>query len=179
MNIGGSNNIIVFCSFFENHDTGLQLGNGAANNQIINCDSHFNEDLGQGNADGFASKLTVGSGNYFYGCMAWQNSDDGWDGYMRGANDVKSINIKSLQLKNFKLAQKYPNPFNPNTKFRYEVVTPGLFTFTIYNVMGKQVASLVDDYKYLGYYEINWNAKDSEGNSFPSGIYIAKLKSGS
>jgi hypothetical protein len=83
MNVSGSNNIIEFCSFFENRDTGLQLGGGASNNRIINCDSYFNADPGQGNADGFSPKLDVGSGNYFYGCRSWQNSDDGWDGYVR------------------------------------------------------------------------------------------------
>jgi len=83
MNLSGSNNIIEFCSFFENRDTGLQLSNGASNNQIINCDSYFNADPSNGNADGFAPKLDVGSNNYFYGCRAWQNSDDGWDGYLR------------------------------------------------------------------------------------------------
>ncbi len=86
---GGSNNIIEFCSFYENRDTGLQLSNGAANNQIINCDSYYNADPSDyGDADGFAPKLTVGSGNYFYGCRAWGNCDDGWDGYLRGADDV-------------------------------------------------------------------------------------------
>jgi hypothetical protein len=83
MNISGSNNIVEFCSFSENGDTGLQLGGGASNNQIINCDSYYNVDPSQGNADGFAPKLDVGTGNYFYGCRAWQNSDDGWDGYIR------------------------------------------------------------------------------------------------
>ena len=83
MNVSGSNNIIEFCSFSENNDTGLQLGGGASNNQIINCDSYYNSDPGQGNADGFAPKLDVGTGNYFYGCRSWQNSDDGWDGYIR------------------------------------------------------------------------------------------------
>lgn len=90
MYINGSNNIIEFCSFYENHDTGLQLGGGASNNQIINCDSYFNVDPGQGNADGFAPKLDVGTNNYFYGCRAWQNSDDGWDGYLRSSNDVNT-----------------------------------------------------------------------------------------
>lgn len=86
---GGSNNIIEFCSFFENRDSGVQLSNGASNNRIINCDSYYNADPPDyGDADGFAPKLTVGSGNYFYGCRAWANVDDGWDGYMRGANDV-------------------------------------------------------------------------------------------
>ncbi|WP_187263274.1 right-handed parallel beta-helix repeat-containing protein [Pontibacter beigongshangensis] len=88
MFVSGSNNIIEFCSFYENADTGLQLGGGASHNQVINCDSYNNTDPGHGNADGFAPKLDVGTGNYFYGCRAWQNSDDGWDGYMRGRNDV-------------------------------------------------------------------------------------------
>ena len=94
MNISGSNNIIENCAFSENKDTGLQLSGGASNNKIINCDSYFNSDPGEGNADGFAPKLDVGTGNYFYGCRAWQNSDDGWDGYMRvtvGADTCTTI----------------------------------------------------------------------------------------
>jgi hypothetical protein len=83
MNISGSNNIIEFCALYENRDSGLQLSGGASNNQIINCDSYYNVDPGQGNADGFSPKLDVGTGNYFYGCRSWQNSDDGWDGYLR------------------------------------------------------------------------------------------------
>ena len=91
MNMSGSNNIIEFCSFYENRDTGLQIGGGASNNQIINCDSYFNADPDHNDADGFAPKLDVGTNNYFYGCRAWQNSDDGWDGYLRGADDVSTI----------------------------------------------------------------------------------------
>ncbi|MGB2866833.1 MAG: right-handed parallel beta-helix repeat-containing protein [Bacteroidota bacterium] len=90
MILSGSNNIVEWCSFSENRDTGLQISSGGSNNQVINCDSYFNSDPGQGNADGFAPKLDVGTGNYFYGCRSWQNSDDGWDGYMRGANDVST-----------------------------------------------------------------------------------------
>lgn len=85
----GSNNIIEQCAFYENRDTGLQLSNGSANNRIINCDSYYNADPPDyGDADGFAPKLTVGSGNCFFGCRSWGNCDDGWDGYLRGANDV-------------------------------------------------------------------------------------------
>nr|MBP6672317.1 right-handed parallel beta-helix repeat-containing protein [Bacteroidota bacterium] len=87
--VNGSNNTVEFCSIHDNRNTGLQLGNGASNNKIINCDSFFNYDPPSGgNADGFAPKLDVGTGNYFYGCRAWQNSDDGWDGYMRPADNV-------------------------------------------------------------------------------------------
>jgi hypothetical protein len=82
MHVNGSNNIIEFCAFYENADTGLQFDNGASNNQIINCDSYFNIDPSEGNADGFAVKLNVGTGNAFKGCRSWQNSDDGWDGLL-------------------------------------------------------------------------------------------------
>jgi len=97
---GGSNNIIEFCAFYENRDSGLQLSNGTSNNQIINCDSYNNADPSEGNADGFAPKLTVGTGNYFYGCRAWQNSDDGWDGYLRGANNVTTTLENCWSFKN-------------------------------------------------------------------------------
>ncbi|MCX7797478.1 MAG: right-handed parallel beta-helix repeat-containing protein [Melioribacter sp.] len=88
---GGSFNIIENCAFYENKDSGLQLSNGASNNKVINCDSFYNADPSEGNADGFAPKLTVGTNNYFYGCRAWQNSDDGWDGYLRGADNVTTV----------------------------------------------------------------------------------------
>jgi hypothetical protein len=88
--IKGSNNVVEFCSFFENRDTGCQLGGGASYNRIINCDSYFNADsaTNYGNADGFSPKMDVGTGNYFLGCRSWENADDGWDGYLRSANDV-------------------------------------------------------------------------------------------
>lgn len=98
--ITGSNNIIENCGFFENRDTGLQISGGGSNNQIINCDSYYNADPAQGNADGFAPKLDVGTGNYFYGCRAWQNSDDGYDGYLRPSNDITTTYENCWAFKN-------------------------------------------------------------------------------
>lgn len=92
MLVSGAYNTIEFCSFFDNKDSGLQLSNGANNNKIINCDSYWNADPEDyGDADGFACKMDVGSNNYFYGCRAWLNVDDGWDGYLRGANDISTV----------------------------------------------------------------------------------------
>ncbi len=90
LNMSGSNNKVENCIFSENQDTGFQMGGGASNNQIINCDSYFNQDPTGENADGFAAKLDIGTGNSFKGCRSWQNSDDGWDGYLRPANDVST-----------------------------------------------------------------------------------------
>ena len=93
--IGGNYNTIEFCEFYNNRDTGLQLGRSESGkttidqwpsyNLIKNCTSHNNYDnetYGE-NADGFAAKLTVGYGNVFDGCIAYRNSDDGWDLYAK------------------------------------------------------------------------------------------------
>ena len=95
MYVAGSHNIIEECIFYGNRDTGLQIGRGYAEettvdewpsyNLIKNCTSFANfddETLGE-NADGFAAKLTLGYGNVFDGCIAYRNSDDGWDLYAK------------------------------------------------------------------------------------------------
>lgn len=95
MYIAGSYNTIEYSEFYNNRDTGLQLGRQYSDhksieqwpsyNLIKNCTSHNNYDnetYGE-NADGFAAKLTVGYGNVFDGCIAYRNSDDGWDLYAK------------------------------------------------------------------------------------------------
>ncbi|MCD8205176.1 MAG: hypothetical protein LUD29_00970 [Clostridia bacterium] len=95
MYIGGNHNVIENCQFYNNRDTGLQLGrkqsadtnirDWPSYNLIKNCTSFNNYDnhtYGE-NADGFGAKLTIGYGNMFDGCIAYRNSDDGWDLYAK------------------------------------------------------------------------------------------------
>lgn len=103
MFVSGSNNTIEFATFSECADTGLQLGSGAANNLVLNCDSFFNADSSLENADGFAAKLDVGTGNKFVGCRAWNNLDDGWDGYLRPADNVTTTHENCWAIDNGKL----------------------------------------------------------------------------
>lgn len=100
LHIRGNNNLVEFCSFFECSDSGLQLDDGAANNTILNCDSYFNADSKIENADGFAVKMDVGSGNRFIGCRAWNNLDDGWDGYLRDNDNVNTTYINCWAFNN-------------------------------------------------------------------------------
>ncbi len=76
-------NVIENCAFYQNRDSGLQMKNLAENNCVINCDAYWNCDPDMGDADGFAVKISHGTGNYFYGCRAWNNSDDGWDQFIK------------------------------------------------------------------------------------------------
>lgn len=111
--INGSYNIIENCSVHDNRNSGMQFGNGASYNKIINCDSYYNFDPAKNgaDADGFSPKLDTGTGNYFYGCRSWQNSDDGWDGYLRPSNDVTTTLENCWSFKNgFKKDGSDPGP---------------------------------------------------------------------
>ena len=79
--IDGSNNTFTNVTCCYNKDAGFQISNGGSNNKFYNCTSHHNADAKGENADGFACKLHSGTGNYFEGCVAEYNSDDGWDLY--------------------------------------------------------------------------------------------------
>ena len=72
---------------------------------------------------------------------------------------------------NYKLHQNYPNPFNPSTKIKFDIPSASNVKLTLYDITGKQVASLVNDRFSPGSYEYEFNA----GN-LPSGTYIYKLQ---
>ena len=75
--------------------------------------------------------------------------------------------------KEFKLEQNYPNPFNPSTKINYSVPKSGFVTLIIYDMLGKEVSTLVNEGKNPGSYTIVFN-----GNNLSSGIYFYRLSSG-
>ncbi|MCB0751681.1 MAG: T9SS type A sorting domain-containing protein, partial [Ignavibacteriae bacterium] len=70
--------------------------------------------------------------------------------------------------------QNYPNPFNPVTKISYQIPSPGLVTLRIYDVLGREVRTLVNKELNSGKYEIEFNA-----SSLSSGIYFYTLSAGS
>ena len=70
----------------------------------------------------------------------------------------------------FELQQNYPNPFNPSTSIRFSVAQPGHVSLKVYNVLGVEVASLVNEQKDAGSFGVNWNAA-----GLPSGMYLYRL----
>jgi hypothetical protein len=74
----------------------------------------------------------------------------------------------------FALKQNYPNPFNPTTRIEYQVAKDQLVSLKVYNLLGQEVATLLNETKAPGTYAVDWNAE-----GLPSGIYLYKMQSGS
>ena len=72
----------------------------------------------------------------------------------------------------FALSQNYPNPFNPSTIINYQIPKDGLVIVKVYDLIGKEVATLVNDYKPAGSYSVSFNA-----SKLASGMYIYQLQS--
>jgi hypothetical protein len=83
----------------------------------------------------------------------------------------------------YSLSQNYPNPFNPETHIEFSIPAPSpgggsgggtrLVSLKVYDILGKEVATLLNDARQPGVYRVTWNAAD-----FPSGVYTYRLRSG-
>lgn len=76
-------------------------------------------------------------------------------------------------VKDFKLVQNYPNPFNPNTKIRYSLPHYSNVLIKVFDILGREVATLINQDQPAGDYSIDFNA-----SNLPSGIYLYKLQAG-
>ena len=92
--------------------------------------------------------------------------------YWLNATDVNPNNDKSGVPSNYRLLQNYPNPFNPSTNIKYDLPKEGLVTLRVYDILGKEVKTLVNEFERAGTYKITFNASD-----LPSGIYFYRLSS--
>jgi ligand-binding sensor domain-containing protein len=117
------------------------------------------------------------------GCWGLTRDSKGnfWIGYNNGyiavynPDAVSSIDDKENTVpENFILFQNYPNPFNPSTKIVYQIPELSFVTIKIYDVLGNEIAVLVNEEKPVGSYEVEYNA-----SSLPSGVYFYQLNAGS
>lgn len=76
------------------------------------------------------------------------------------------------------LSQNYPNPFNPSTKIEYSVQQAGKVNIKIYNMLGQEVRTLVDEEKQRGDYSVVWDGKNDNGEEVASGAYFYQLRVG-
>ena len=77
-------------------------------------------------------------------------------------------------VSDFNLEQNYPNPFNPSTTIKFSVPTSEFVTLKVYDVIGNEITTLVNEQRAPGTYEVRFDA-----GSLASGVYVYKLQAGS
>ncbi len=93
--------------------------------------------------------------------------NDGWD-----SEDISQGPTETALLGN------YPNPFNPSTTITYTVAQTTLVTLKIFNTLGEEIATLVNEMQPAGVRSATWNGRNSNGASIASGIYMYRLSAG-
>ncbi len=108
----------------------------------------------------------LNSGKYLY-----RLKQIDFNGTFEYSNEVEAIiNVPDK----FELSQNYPNPFNPRTKIKYQIAESNPVSLRIYDVLGNEVASLINDVQPAGNYELTFDA-----SLLSSGVYLYKLQAGS
>ena len=77
--------------------------------------------------------------------------------------------------KSFLLGQNYPNPFNPTTRINYQLNKATQVRLSVYDITGREVNRLVDQYQPVGDYNVEWSSNTTSGQKLSSGIYFARL----
>ena len=118
--------------------------------------------------DSISSSFDFGSSvSHLKGCII--------NGIVYGDTTVVGVEDKGNTLPaEFSLSQNYPNPFNPTTNFEFQIANHGFVSLKIFDLLGREIITLVNEEKPTGVYKIRWNA----GN-LSSGVYIYQLKTGS
>jgi hypothetical protein len=139
-----------------------------------NAGANWNQDINTG-AEMFAYDFKkISNDSVDIWCVGSTGGGSGYIGKLFkariGYNIVGINNINNIISGEFRLYQNFPNPFNPNTNIRFSIPENGIVSLRIYNLIGKEVATLINERKSSGIYEVNWNASDC-----PSGVYFYKL----
>lgn len=99
--------------------------------------------------------------------------------YFNSSNLTTDVEDNFVSLDNFALYQNYPNPFNPTTKIVWQSPVSGWQTLKVYDVLGNEIATLVNEYKNAGRNEVEFSTGSfGDASGFASGVYIYRLTAG-
>lgn len=102
-------------------------------------------------------------------------ADEDWS-----STDVIELDVRADQpVTETSLRGNFPNPFNPSTLIQYDIGTPSHVTLAIYDMLGREVAVLVDEFQSPGRRSVQWNATGAAGDPIASGLYLARVTAGS
>ncbi len=129
------------------------------------------------NGTSWSAQYTAPAGSFYHitksraGATLWGVRSNG--GISRYGQTVGITPVSNEVPAQYDLSQNYPNPFNPTTKINFAVPKSGLVTIKVYDVVGKEVATLVNEVKNAGSYSVDFTA-----NNVSSGVYFYKISAG-
>jgi len=120
--------------------------------------------------------------SYEYGTVYYRVSAIDYAGNRGDYSDTVSTSILALDSdvipQVFALHQNYPNPFNPVTTLRYDLPEQGFVTITIYDMLGREIRTLVNTTQNAGFKSVIWNATNDYGKPVSAGVYLYKIQAG-
>ncbi len=172
----------------------LSTNNGSSwtqtslNNERINalhiCDNNIFVGGNNGNiyqsSDNGATWITRNEGgpggpSAFFTIPSFIWAGGGQGVYGRNLSEMIGIKTTSTEIpSSCSLSQNYPNPFNPSTKIRFEIPKTGFSSIKVYDILGREIATLVNEQLKPGTYEVDW-----DGSAFTSGVYFYTMRTGS
>ena len=149
---------------------------------------HFLGDIFQ-TTDGGYTWNEQSSGENPINDIDFVNSKVGWavgtNGTILNTGGITGINDNDINSSpmHFMLYQNYPNPFNPTTKIKYTVPNVGnsfmkFIKIKVYDILGNEIATLVNEEKPVGNYEVEFNARSYGGSNLASGVYFYRMQAG-
>ena len=165
-----SNVTITYSDIMDSLDGILHIGNGSIfwgqgniNQDPMFCDPDSgNSNLAENSPCVGTGENGVNMGAYGIGC-----------GPVLAQSDDYTIIPQQIAL-----YPNYPNPFNPATIIRYDLPQAGWLTLVVYDVLGRQVKTLLSDFAEPGSKTITWNGTDDDGQAAGTGLYLYQLRSG-
>ncbi|HQJ45507.1 MAG TPA: FlgD immunoglobulin-like domain containing protein [Ignavibacteriaceae bacterium] len=149
---------------YINNITGLFELNYLLYPDVINAQDHY--------ALGLGLYQTTGEMNLLECTGAFINGEIIW-----GDTTISSIEENNLQnSREFLLYPCYPNPFNPSTTIKFYINQSSYTTIKVSSVLGKEIKLLLEENLPAGEHNVQWNGKDNEGSTLPSGIYFIQMK---
>ena len=131
--------------------------------------------VGPNNTSNNAAKIILDNNQNFYVCgFVFYGGTSQTDLLTLKYSQLNIVNPISSRLpEHFSLFQNYPNPFNPKSNIKFQIAKSGDVKLTVFDVLGREVAVLVNKELYPGTYEVEF-----DGSNYPSGVYFYKLDAG-
>jgi hypothetical protein len=169
--VNNINNVVLsWTTATETNNHSFEVERKNSNNDFLNIGTVPGHGTTTEQNDYYFTDSNVEIGFYTY-----RIKQNDFSGQFIYSNEIE-VEIKSPL--EFKLNQNFPNPFNPITTIQYSVPETGWIKLSVFNAIGQEVVTLVNEEKQVGLYKVEFSATGGSAYNLPSGIYFYKLQSG-